>query len=56
MGRILSIDYGRKRIGLAMSDEDEFLAFTLSHITSGSQDKLFGQLIAKIKKCLQKNF
>ncbi len=50
MGKILSIDYGRKRIGLALSDEDEFIAFTLRAVTAGTKDRLIALLYNKIKE------
>ena len=35
MGRILGIDYGDVRIGIAMSDETEFLASPLTTVRNG---------------------
>lgn len=48
MGKILAVDYGRKRIGLALSDEDEFLAFTINSLTAQEFPKLFELLKRKI--------
>jgi len=48
MGKILAIDYGRKRIGLALSDEDEFLAFAINNVTAQHQAKLFSLLLKRI--------
>ncbi|MEE4285587.1 MAG: Holliday junction resolvase RuvX [Mariniphaga sp.] len=36
MGRILSIDYGRKRVGLAVSDPQQIIANKLATITTHS--------------------
>ena len=35
MGRILGIDHGDVRIGIAMSDETEFLAYPLTTVRNG---------------------
>ena len=35
MGRILGIDHGDARIGIAMSDETEFLASPLATVQNG---------------------
>jgi len=45
-GRILGIDYGQKRVGLALSDPSQFLASTLKTINSKSTNVI--QTIASI--------
>lgn len=39
MGRILSIDYGKKRIGIALSDPMKIVASPLKTIHAGKNDK-----------------
>jgi|SRR3989338_224017 len=46
MGRILAIDYGTKRIGVAISDETKKIALPQSHIPTSEKNKL----LAFIKK------
>lgn len=41
MGRILALDYGEKRIGVAISDEDSRIAFPKPHQPAGD----FGALL-----------
>ena len=36
MGRILALDYGEKRIGVAISDESAKIAFAKPHIEAGN--------------------
>lgn len=48
MNKILSIDYGRKRIGLAQSDNNLSIAFPIQTITSQNSDKLFEILLDKL--------
>lgn len=48
MAKILAVDYGRKRIGLALSDDDEFLAFRITHLSANTFDRLFALLVKKI--------
>jgi len=43
--RILGIDFGLKRVGLALSDPDGRLAFPLATITRTSRDALFAELV-----------
>ena len=50
MSKILAIDYGRKRIGLALSDEDEFIAFTINPVSAENFTKLFQLLLKRIKE------
>lgn len=47
MTRILGIDYGKARIGLALSDERRFLASTLPCIQAGKTAEENAHLIAK---------
>lgn len=35
MGRILAIDYGRKRVGLAVTDDHQIIASALGTVHSG---------------------
>lgn len=48
-GRILGIDYGDKRIGLAMSDPSQFLASTLTTLQND------GQVEVNIAKIISEN-
>jgi len=49
--RILGIDYGRRRIGLALSDEGETLASPLqTHIRGRSKTRDIASLVSLIKK------
>lgn len=47
-GRILSIDYGEKRIGVAMSDPTRLIAQGVA--TLGNDERLFEKLLDIIKK------
>ena len=49
MGKVLSIDYGRKRIGVAVSDEENIFAFSEPVITDTIWSKLYSKLLATIK-------
>lgn len=40
MGRILAIDYGSSRMGIALSDETETIAFPRPFINTGDKKKL----------------
>lgn len=40
MGRILALDYGEKRIGVAISDETKTIAFPKSHLNTQDFEKL----------------
>ena len=44
MGSILSIDYGLKRVGLAISDENKSFAFPLSVIENNGTKKLINKI------------
>lgn len=44
MGRILSIDLGEKRVGLAISDEEQIIAQSLVTITYKNEEDLINQL------------
>lgn len=44
MGRHLGIDYGEKRIGLAVSDESGIIAFPLSVIQNNGERKAIGEI------------
>ncbi|MFH1936606.1 MAG: Holliday junction resolvase RuvX [Bacteroidota bacterium] len=48
MGRILAIDYGRKRVGLAVTDELKIIATALGTVRSGD-------VIAYLKRYLREN-
>jgi len=48
-GRILGIDYGEKRVGLAMSDPSQFLASTLMTLVHDNN------IIANLQKVMQDN-
>ena len=50
MGKILAIDYGRKRMGIALADNDLKLAFALNSITSPDLKKLFSLVLSKIEE------
>jgi putative Holliday junction resolvase len=39
MGRIVGIDYGKKRIGLAVTDQQQIFAFPLNTVTPGEFDE-----------------
>ncbi len=51
LGRILGVDYGRRRIGIAISDPSQVLATTLKTIEVLSRSAL----IKEIKRILQEN-
>ncbi len=48
---VLSIDFGLKRIGLALSDESETFAFSFDTIINKDEDKVFSYL----KKIIEEN-
>jgi putative Holliday junction resolvase len=49
--RILGIDYGRRRIGLALSDEEEILASPLPpHVRRHSEERDIAALASRIKR------
>ncbi len=50
--RILGIDYGAAKIGLALSDEGKKIAFPLTTITTGKNNAI---TIQNIKSALQEN-
>jgi len=49
-GRILGIDYGRKRIGLALSDPTQLLAVTLDTIENKRQTFVVDQIKSTLKE------
>lgn len=48
--RILAVDYGLARVGLAMSDPGGRMAFPLATLPRTTRDKLFADLLAVIEK------
>jgi len=48
--RILGIDYGTKRVGLAVTDPAETLALPYATLEKTTRDKLFSELFAIIEK------
>lgn len=48
MARLLGIDFGEKRIGVALSDEGVRLAFP--HITIANNKDLIGEIVALVKE------
>ena len=50
MGKILAIDYGQARVGLAVSDPDGRLAFPLTTIAWETRDALFARLLTVIEE------
>jgi len=50
MARILGIDFGRKRIGLALSDAAGIFAFPYKAITYKEQRQAIKEIVAVIKK------
>ena len=50
MGKILAIDYGQARVGLAVSDPDGRLVFPHSTIAWDTRDALFCRLLAVIEE------
>jgi len=50
MGRILAIDYGLKRLGLALSDENRILASALPTLQAGKNTAETAELILAIAK------
>ena len=62
MSKIIAIDYGLKRIGIAISDESRILAFGLTTVCNSEINSYLNQLLKKEKvdtfvigKPLQKN-
>lgn len=47
MGRLLSIDYGRKRVGIAVSDPLQIIANGLTTVASGEILKFLADYVAK---------
>lgn len=48
--KLLCIDYGTKRVGLALSDPDEKLAFPFKTLYKTTRDKLFAELATIIEE------
>lgn len=48
--RILGIDYGEKRIGLALTDPEAILAFPYATLVKSTRDKLFADLAEVLDK------
>ena len=46
-GRILSIDYGRKRTGLAVSDPERKFAFPLDTVPTGKLEEFLNKVVAE---------
>lgn len=46
--RLMGIDYGTKRVGIALTDEDGVMAFP--HATYANDDSLLGRIIALCKE------
>lgn len=49
MGKIIALDFGLKRTGLALSDESKIFAFGLKTIESKDLEKVLKELIVKEK-------
>ena len=49
-GRILGIDYGRKRIGLAMSDPSQMMASTLKTVSDVNRDRVIEEISVTIEE------
>ena len=47
MGRLLAIDYGRKRVGIAVTDPLRIIANGLTTVASGDVLKFLGDYVAK---------
>lgn len=50
MGKILGLDYGEKRIGLAISDEEQKYAFAFETIENTDDQEVFDYIKEVIKK------
>ncbi|MCS7265006.1 MAG: Holliday junction resolvase RuvX [Armatimonadetes bacterium] len=50
MGRILAIDYGEKRIGIAISDEMQIIASPLTILLRNSDDEVIAQIVQLTRK------
>jgi len=48
--RILGIDYGEKRIGLALTDPEAILAYPYATLVKSTRDKLFADLAEVLDK------
>jgi len=48
--RVLAVDYGLARVGLALSDPEGRMAFPLATLSRTTRDKLFADLLAVIEK------
>lgn len=49
MGKVLAIDFGLKRTGLAISDEGQVFAFGLKTVESKTLDQEIAELVSKEK-------
>ncbi len=47
MGRIMAIDYGQKRVGVAVTDELQLIAHALTTVATGSLFEFLHQYLAK---------
>ncbi len=50
MARILAVDYGEKRIGLAISDEIQLTASPLMTLTKGSDEEAVEQIVKLVSQ------
>ncbi|MFN3420540.1 MAG: Holliday junction resolvase RuvX [Armatimonadota bacterium] len=50
MGRILAVDYGEKRVGLAISDELRITASPLTTLLRSSDDEIIAQIVQLAQK------
>ncbi len=48
--KLLGIDFGLKRVGLALTDGLETMAFPYATLTRTTRDKLFAELLAILQK------
>ena len=50
MGRVLGVDYGSSRVGLALSDPQKIIASPLDTLTNNGNDRLKKKLLEVIKE------
>lgn len=50
LGRILAIDYGEKRVGIAISDELQITAYPLTTLLRISDDEVIAQIVQLTQK------
>ena len=50
MGRVLGVDYGSSRVGLALSDPQKIIASPLDTLTNNGNDRLKKKLLELIKE------